>query len=201
MLTEQEHKVAEFLSTRQNAYWEELLQFCKSPTTTKLGTLKHIVSDIKKKFREAGMDCPFSTTLSLMTPAEENPASSEAIVVNGQTLVKVPKPQPVVDNAKACQKDFIIDKYNKRIRSKEGVRVLNDDDFEVFEYLWQHPETVVSLEELRDKVVYPQFGSKLPPRWFYAIQRRVNNLRRTIPELKDRLLTVKLNNGSGYLLK
>ena len=200
MLTDQETKVAAFLSTRTNAYWEELLQFCKNPTTTKLGTLKHIVSDIKKKFREAGMDCPFNTALSLMTPAEEKP-TAEAITVDGQTLVKVPKPQPVVDNTKACQKDFAIDKYNKRIRSKEGIRALNDEDFEVFEYFWQHPETVVSLEELRDKVVYPQFGSKIPARWFDAIQRRVNNLRRTIPELKDRLLTVKLNNGSGYLLK
>ena len=198
MFTQQEEKIIAFLKERNEAFYEELAQFCKKPTEVKLNTIKKIISDIKKKCKDYNIECPFTTKLSLI----DNKANQEKIVVNGQSLTKIQRPLIIPDTVKQCQKDFTIIKYNRQIRSKQGVRTLNEDDFFVFEYMYANPEKVISLDELRDKVVFPQYGSKLPARWWDVIQRRINNIRRAIPELSNRLLTVKIGaNGTGYLFQ
>jgi hypothetical protein len=50
---------------------------------------------------------------------------------------------------------------------------------------------LIGISELRDKVVYPNYGAKLPARWFDAIMRIVNHMRRQVIGLDGRLLTVK----------
>jgi hypothetical protein len=204
MLTQQEINIVNFLKDKEEAYWEELAQFSKDPTRVKLKSIKRTVSEIKKKFKDNNFECPIKTKLSLLSgkQMQKSEDTADKITVNNQQLVRVPRPTPAVIETKQCHKDFVINKFNRQIRSKDGIRTLNDDDFIVFEYIYSKPEKVITLEELRDEVVYPKFGSKTPARWFSAIQRRVNNIRRLVPELRNRLLTVKVGvNGSGYLLQ
>lgn len=100
------------------------------------------------------------------------------------------------------QVDFSLKKYDHKVVSRSGIHSLSDDDFDVFAYLYDNHEKIITIEELRDKVVYPLYGSKLPARWWDSIQRRINNVRRAVPELKNRIFTVKTeNNGTGYLFK
>jgi hypothetical protein len=201
MLTQQEQNIINFLKDKPEAYWEELAQFSKDPTRVKLKSIKRAVSEIKKKYKDNNMECPIKTKLIRLSDQKiQDPETS--IMINNQKLVKVSRPIIPQDTTKQCQKDFVINKFNRQVRSKNGVRTLNDDDFFVFEYIYSNPEKVITLEELRDKVVYPQYGSKLPARWWDAIGRRVNNIRRLVPELRDRLMTVKVGqNGTGYLLQ
>ena len=199
MLTAQEQNIVDFLKDKEEAYWEELAQFSKDPTRVKLKSIKRAVSEIKKKYKDNNMECPIKTKLSLLSNKQMQ-KSEDAITVNNQILVKVPRPQ-VVDTVKQCHKDFAINKFNRQIRSKDGIRTLNDDDFIVFEYIYSRPEKVITMEELRDEVVYPKYGSKLPARWWDSIGRRVNNIRRLVPELQNRLMTVKTGVGTGYIFQ
>jgi hypothetical protein len=100
-------------------------------------------------------------------------------------------PSNPVAPAPAVHADFVIERNYKRIRTKFGSHNLNDSEWEVFKYFHANAGKLVPISELRDKVVYPQYGSKLPARWFDAIMRIVNNMRRAVPGLERRLLTVK----------
>jgi len=225
-LTTQEQNFIEYLSSREEAYWEELVQFCKDPTTVKLKTVQKVVSDIKKKFRDENQTIPFNSKFSYFKlPTYEEPVIEEGygfptlkITHNGQTLVKLKRPvaepvtnapvpdRPVLpvpaDTRRPHQIEFAIKRWQNQVISRSGAHVLSSDDLEVFEYLYNNYGEVVTLEELRDKVVFPKFGSKLPARWWDSIQRRINNVRRAVPELKNRILTVKTeNNGTGYFFK
>lgn len=232
--TTQETKVITYLTGKKSAYWEELAQFCKDPGAVKLKTVKKIVSDIRKKFKDDNQACPFDCAfqeLALTPPVNEEKfkiaSQSETVNHNGQTLVKVVRtskptprigtlvfggepntgtiPNPVIigaDARKPYQIEFSIKKWQNQIITKSGIHNLSDEDFEVFEYLYNKHAEIVTLEELRDKVVFPLYGSKLPARWWDSIQRRINNVRRAVPELKNRIFTVKTeNNGTGYLFK
>lgn len=201
MLTTQEQHIVSYLHNKPVAFYEELAQFCKDPSRVKLKSIKRALSNIKKKYKDNNMECPINTKLILMN--NNTPTTGDTITFNNQKLVRIPRAiVPTVDTTKQCQKDFQMIKFNRQVRSKQGIRTLNDDDFVVFEYMYANPEKVITLEELRDQVVFPQYGSKTPARWFSVIQRRVNNIRRAVPELRDRLLTVKVGaNGTGYLLQ
>lgn len=209
-LTPQEKNIVDFLVPKREAFWEELAKFCKEPSKVKLRTVQKIVSDIKKKHKDEDLQCPFDCKFSYLsdpknqeiTPASIFKAAEEKITFNGQQLVKLIRPIAPIDPRKACQIDFTIKKYQNQVVTKSGVYNLSDDDFQVFEYFYNNPEKIVSLEELRDQVVFPKYGSKLPAKWFFSIQRRINNVRRTVPELKNRILTMKLdNNGTGYFFR
>lgn len=221
-LSPQEHKVLEFLSSKQEVYWEELAQFCKDPSTVKLKTVKKIVSDLKKKFQDNKLPIPFSCHFSEIT--KDNIAAkpkmlptNKTVDFNGQTLVQIKRPPLALNRnsmnlpssnasistntsiVKTSIPDFLIKPYSRQVLTKSGLYTLNDDEFEVFNYLYQNSGKFISLEELRDKVCYPKFGSKIPPRWFYTIQRRIGNIRHQIPETRNRLLTAKQQNISGYI--
>jgi hypothetical protein len=207
-LTTQEQNITNFLSSKKEAYWEELAQFAKEPSKVKLKTIQKAVSDIRKKFKDAHLKCPFECKLASFetskTVTQTNAlfqAAEEAISFNGQKLVKVVRPPTQVDTRKPHQIDFTLRKYQWQVITKTGIHTLSEDDFAVFEYFYDNAEKVISLEELRDRVVFPLFGSKLPARWFSAIQRRINNLRRAVPELKNRILTMKLDNTTGYFFR
>jgi len=214
-ITAQEQNVIQFLSDRDEVFWEELAQFCKDPANVKLRTVQKIVSDIRKKFRDMNRACPFDCRFGHLNDttfkqADEPP--KETVVHNGQTLTKLVRasvvqkesiiPAAPTETRKPHQIDFSIKKWQNQIVSKTGIYNLSSEDFEVFEYLYNNHEKIITLEELRDKVVFPLYGSKLPPRWWDSIQRRINNVRRAVPELKNRIFTVKTeNNGTGYFFK
>lgn len=219
-LTQQESQVLNFLSQRKEVYWEELAQFCKNPSTVKLKTVQKVISDLRKKFRDSKKDIPFNCTFSSLVPVKEPAkmvATSEKIDFNGQTLVQVKRhstlkvqkePEEtrtvvsVTEVAKTdtpAQLDFTLKPYTRQVVTRSGIYALNNDEYDLFNYFSMHRGRFVSLEELRDNVCYPKFGSKTPARWFSAIQRRVGNIRHQIPETRNRLLTAKQNNNSGYI--
>lgn len=220
-LSQQENQVLGFLSSRQEVYWEELVQFCKNPALVKLKTIKKIVSDLKKKYRENNVPAPFNCSFKLLGVPSEQPKmiqTDTSVDFNGQKLVQVKrtivahsKPnttpiqhepsthQQVMESIKSIVPDFTIKNYTRQVLTKSGMYALNDDEFELFNYFYNNPNRFVSLEELRDRVCYPKYGSKLPARWFSAIQRRIGNIRHHIPETRNRLLTAKQNANSGYI--
>jgi hypothetical protein len=221
-LTEQETKLLKFLSNKEIAYWEELAQFSKSPTTVKLKTIRKSVSELRRKFTSAHLPVPFSCQFqSMATTANGNkrtPSASpnkETMIFNGQTLVKIkssaspPRPSLALVSAEAVMPKitpksdpnlFQVNHIAREVLTRSGKYRPNIEDFEILEYLFQQ-KRFVSLEELRDKVVYPNFGSKTPTRWFNSIQSRVNNIRRQIPEAKNRILTVRCDMMTGYLFQ
>ncbi len=212
-LSPQETKIIEFLSNKNEEFYEHLAQFTKDPQKTKLKTIKKIISDIKKKHKDAEQELPFTCTLtSMLATSVKTPKADpnkETVSFNGQTLTKILRNSKIETNlsvfetigaATDSKPDFSIHRNTRQVLTKSGYHGLNADDFEVFEYLYQNRGRAIPLEELRDKVCFPKFGSKTPNRWFDVIGRRINNCRRNIPEAKDKLLTVKMNNATGYQL-
>lgn len=209
-LTQQEKLVIDFLSNKEVVFWEELAQFCKNPLTVKLRTVQKIVSDIKKKHKENNIDIPFNCSFKVILDQKEekfivnNNSMSE---FNGQKLVQIKRKNNNIVSSPIkmgmpkieLPSDFIVKNHQRQVITKSGIYNLNEDDFFVFEYLFNNKHKFISLEELRDKVCFKNYGSKLPPRWFSSIQRRVGNIRNHIPELKNRILTAKQNNIHGYI--
>lgn len=214
-LTEQEAKVVDFLRAKNNSTvnWEELAQFAKSPQTVKLKTIKKTISEIKRKYTIAGGVIPFNVSFTTMQVEEDEPEAPaiDATIIDGffNQAPTVPPPQTLVQikrtpagntmtvnsntaaQALPAQLDFVLDLASKRVKTRYGSHLLNDNEWEVFKYFHAHAGKLVGISELRDKVVYPQYGSKLPARWFDAIMRIINNMRRAVPGLENRLLTVK----------
>lgn len=204
-----------------NVFWEELAQFAKDPQTVKLKTIKKTVSEIRRKYSAAGLSAPFSVTFHTMSPESDGPKPSDdsaEMTINAiemdnllssppapskpqvlvqvkriatDSVVAVPPPSNPVAPAPAAHTDFVIERNYKRVRTKFGSHNLNDSEWEVFKYFHTNAGKLIPISELRDKVVFPQYGSKLPARWFDAIMRIVNNMRRAVPGLDRRLLTVK----------
>ncbi len=185
-LTEQDTKIIDYLQSHnnKNIAWEELAQFSKSPTTVKLNTIKKAVSEIKRKYSQANLAIPFN--VNFISMAQKN-------FINNNALNKVSKitlPTNVVKHQ--AQLDFSPDSLGfKKVRTHTGIYQLNDTEWAMFKYFYQNPGRVIPISELRDKLCYPNFGSKLPPRWFDSIMRTINGLRRQVIGLNKRLLTVK----------
>lgn len=245
-LTEQETKIVDYLTakTSGNVYWEELAQFSKSPQTVKLKTIKRAVSEIRRKYVDAGQPNPFSIQLvacpsdrSIDTSAvvikQEEPKDDPSTEIDGlyiqslcnapvqsvpeqQKLVQIKRmPMPTINKASdgaaiavaqptagvpQAHIDFVLDRNMKRVRTKYGYHLLNDSEWDAMVYVHSNVGKVIPQSELRDKVVYPQYGSKLPARWFEAIGRIIGNLRRQVPGLDKRLLTVK-GEETSYLFQ
>ena len=214
-LTEQEARVVDFLLSKNNSsvYWEELAQFAKSPQTVKLKTIKKTVSEIRRKYIATGLTVPFSVSFTTMQVEEDEPEAPaiDATIIDSflNQAPTVPSPQNLVQIKRTpagntmtvnsnsapsllpAQLDFTLDLASKRVRTRYGAHLLNDSEWDVFKYFHAHAGKLIGISELRDKVVYPQYGSKLPARWFDAIMRIINNMRRAVPGLEHRLLTVK----------
>lgn len=215
-LTEQETKVVDYLVPRtgKQVYWEELAQFAKDPQSVKIKTVKKTVSEIRRKYAAVGVAEPFNVSFATLTQTEEPKAEEKPVQTIGdlikeklgqnlnlsQNLVQIKKTPAgntiVVDgknntNQLPAQVDFVLDRNTKRVKTKFGSHLLNDTEWEVFKYIHSNAGRIIAISELRDKVVFEHYGSKLPARWFDSIMRIINNMRRAIPGLERRLLTVK----------
>ena len=115
-------------------------------------------------------------------------------------FIKIPRLEPKPHQA---QLDFILDRNTKRVKTKNGYKQLNDPEWDMFKYIHANPGRIISINELRDKVVFPQYGSKLPARWYDTVMRIVNNLRRQVDGLKTRLMTIGAFNAgeTGYIFQ
>lgn len=209
-LTDQEKKVNDYLVSKGNTYchWEELAQFAKDPQNVKLKTMMKTVSEIKRKYIGAGIELPFNVKLvSLSKPKSVqteinflSPAFQTPMPTKPQHLVQIARaPAPV--RVPRVHSDFVLDKNMKRVRTNQGIYLLNDNEWDMLKYIHSNCERLIPISELRDKVVYPHYGSKTPARWFDSIMRIINNLRRAVPGLKDRLLTVKGTTETNYLFQ
>lgn len=218
-LTGQEVKVIAFLATRNTdtVYWEELAQFAKDPMTVKLKTIQKVISDLKRKYLQVGLPFPFNGKFSaLNTEVPKVEASTPPPQMIGD-LIKEKLSQNLVqvrvtpdgnvirmdsaDGSKpAAQIDFVLDPNTRRVQTKWGRHLLNEREWDMMKYLYANAGRVIRISELRDKVVYEKYGSKLPPRWFDHIKSIIGNLRAQVPGLKERIMTVK-GNETGYLLQ
>jgi DNA-binding response OmpR family regulator len=214
----------------KTVYWEELAQFAKDPQSVKLKTIKKTVSEIRRKYANANALVPFNVTFSTITPLAPAQEDETVDIVDPDSLIQsqvkldptVPRPmvkiKRVVDTSDATNKkpsdnaapssshtvaahaDFVLDVNMKRVKTRTGFYKLNDNEWEVFKYFHTNVGRLVTLSELRDKVVYPQWGSKTPARWFNSIMSIVNNIRRQVVGLDGRLLTVK-GTETSYLFQ
>jgi len=208
-LTEQETKVVDYLVPRtgKKVYWEELVQFAKDPQTVKIKTVKKTVSEIKRKYTTIGVAEPFKVSFASLTQGEdkteERPVQTIGDLIKDKLshnlvqIKKTPSGNTIMVDSKnnisaiPAHVDFVLDRNTKRIKTKFGSHLLNDSEWEVFKYIHSHVGRIIPISELRDKVVFEHYGSKLPARWFDSIMRIINNMRRAIPGLERRLLTVK----------
>jgi hypothetical protein len=205
-LTDQDRRVVNFLTAHNNSevYWEELAQFSKDPRNVKLKTIQKTVSELRRKYTQAGITVPFNVTFKTLVAPK-----TEALIVPEPTAVVAMATPPVQNlvkikrtpdgntikmngsNQHPAQVDYALDFNSRRVKTKYGSHQLNDNEWDIMKYMHSNVDRVVTISELRDKVMFPLAGSKLPARWFDAIMRVINNLRRQIPNLNKRLLTVK----------
>lgn len=197
-LTTQELKIINYLSSLEETEipWTLLAQFAKDPQTVKYKSMQKAVSEIKRKYKNAGLPTPFKVAIA----AVEEPKTSVATpaTIPTQTLVQVKKTPAgnamIVGNnltKNAAQLDFGLDLNTKSVKTKYGACKLNDNEWYMFKYLHENAGRLIKISELRDKIMYPKYGSKLPARWFDHIMRVINNMRRQVSGLNARLLTVK----------
>lgn len=211
-LTNQEVNIINYLKSNQTVAWEELAQFAKEPQTVKLKTIKKAVSEIKRKYTAAGLPVPFNTTFSSLAEGKQLPLSRmpkkdllgypTIESDTNQTLVKVVRvPTTPTDTRHQAQKDFSPDPLGfKKVVTRNGACQLNDNEWDMYKYFYNNVGKLITISELRDNVMYPNYGSKLPARWFDAIMRVINNLRRQVKGLDTRLLTVK-GTETSYLFQ
>lgn len=195
-LTNKEKKIIDYLTNKKSVAWEELAQFSIDPTNVKLKTIHKTISEIKRKYNMENSPPPFDCKFSYLGKEEKQPIEQRLVQVrktpDGNTMV-------VKEEKPSVQVDFVLDRNNKSVRTKSGSSKLNDDQWEILSYFDNNPGKIIKISELRDKVKYPNYGSKLPPRWFDAIMRSINGLRRTVPNIKNRLLTTKIDNETSYI--
>lgn len=208
MFTLQEQQVQNYLLNKSNVYWEELAQFCKVPSNVKLGTVQKIVSNIKAKYRKLGEPPPFNCKFAQMEQKNNSP-QKQTIEHNGQRLVKLERRKLTTSSTKELIKqtsstsslDFIFKRYQLQVLTKSGHHQLNSEEFDILEYFYNNAGRPIFLNELRDKVCFHNYGSKLPARWFDSIQRRIGLIKRNVPEARKKLLTIRQIDGtSAYML-
>lgn len=199
--------------------WQELAQFSNDPSTVKLSTIQKVVSEIKRKYisemkvfacgvKFYDMDKSITENKQIIPTVETASILSD----KGQKLVLFPKhitsvtsnqertTAPALMNKQEAVPDFVINRLNKSVRTKSGIHKLNDNEWDMMLYFEANRGKLILISELRDQVVFPKYGSKLPARWFDSIMRIVNALRRQVPELNGKLLTVKAQE-TGYIFQ
>ncbi len=202
-LTQQESKICDYLKAKNGSEvaWEELAQFAKDPTQVKLKSIKKVVSEIKRKYLSEGKAIPFAVNFKLLGKDDLIPTTTKE-----QELVQVKRTPGgkvilVNDTRHVAQIDFELDKQGyHRVITSSGAYQLNDNEWDMMKYFHARPGKLIPISELRDKVAYPLYGSKMPARWFDAIGRTINNLRRQVFGLDKRLLTVK-STETSYLFQ
>lgn len=204
-LTSQEQKIINYLSSKSEVSWEELVVFVKDPQNVKMKTLQKVVSDVKRKFKEVNLPVPFNCAFKSLSAidfkinkelvAQIEPVIKLRITVGGNKV-------PATNTNPDAHVDFRLEKLYKRVRTRSDVINLSDNEWELFSYLHENVGKMISLEELKN-VVYKGFGSKTPYNWADAIKRTLTKLRTNIKELKsnNRLVTVIGGSTVYYMLK
>lgn len=207
-LTGQEIKVVNYLSplSEKEIPWDLLAQFSKDPESVKYKSIQKVISEIKRKYKEAGLPVPFKVNIRHTTLDEKVDAALAVPPVQNLVQVKrTPAGNVMVVGStntpqSSAQIDFALNVLTKSIKTKSGQYKLNDNEWYMFRYFHENPGRIIKISELRDKVSFPNYGSKLPARWFDAIMRVVNNLRRQVHGLDKRLLTLK-SEETAYLFQ
>jgi len=223
-LTDQETKIINHLISRNHTvvFWEELAQFYKEPQTVKLNSIKRSISEIRRKYNRNSEMIPFQVTFKNMPSEKTNDIeiydTNFDIVPfeNGdifgiiehaecQNLVKLHKPSIIatitstpIDDKSILQNMFVLDKNYKCVRTKYGRHLLNDREWDMFNYFYENIGKRIYQSELKDKVVFPLWGSKTPARWFDIIGGIIGKLRRQVTGLDCYLTTLK-GKETGYI--
>jgi len=204
-LSPQENKIVNYLVSKNGntVYLEELVQFAKDPQNIKRKTVLRWVSDIKKKYTDASLPLPYQVTFDSLANKTQSAVQSLTQVKKtpGGNMMRVPSPaQTIASPPHPAHVDFTLDYNTRRVKTKLGSFQLNENEWNVFKYIHNNVGRLISLSELRDQVVFPQYGSKLPARWFDSIMRIIHNLRRQVNGLNTRLHTVK-GSETNYLFQ
>jgi hypothetical protein len=167
------------------------------------------ISDLKLKFKLAGLQPPFYCTFYQMykptmnepkAVAPSSPTFDDSLVQMRRT--RGGKWVPITNTELDAKLDFRLDKSCRIVISVERGRVrLSDGEFEIFELLYNNAGKPVSIEEMR-LTRFPR-GSNCPPTWAEQIASTLTKLRKNLPELKrdNRLLTVGSSTGqTSYML-
>lgn len=206
MLTEQESKFLTYIKSKQanKIAYEEFAQFAKDPQAVKMKTIQRVISEIKKKLSES--NSPDVDTIkhisfySLGADSSKPKTIKTSIIIDspvaGQSLVKIERPKQTVKD------EFALDIPNRRVKTKSGSYSLNEREWEVFKYLHENAGRIIKQSEIKDKVLFHNWGSKTPARWFTVIQGVIGNIRKQVTGINTRLLTVRVGGEeSGYLFQ
>ena len=196
-LTLNEMRIIDYLKSfnGKDVMWESLAKFSKDPTNVKLSTIQKSISEIKRKFVKANIPITFNVNFKRMTIIDNKVINNN--LQKPQVLVQFKKTPagniiPTNNTKHVAQLDFSLDPLGfKNVRTRDGKFQLNDPEWDMFKYFYNNPGKLISISELRDKVAFPNYGSKMPARWFDSIMRVVNNMRKQVRGLDTRLLTVK----------
>jgi hypothetical protein len=209
-LSDQEQKIINYLATKEQVAWEELAQFGKNPTSVKRVTLLKVVSELRKKYASVGLATPFNckfVDLNKTVQVKTNSASPEIIPakVVAPAVVQMRKTLGgkmvrADDHTPDAHLDFVLDNFNKRVKTKSGWIALNESNFELFQIFHQNVGTPLSKEDLKNKV-WPQWGSKVPASWWTNLASRMTDLRTYLPELKFRLNRIVIDGESSFMLR
>lgn len=195
-LTPQELKIINFLQTKKSIKVDDLFQFAKPGV--KLKSLQKVISDLKKKYKTAGISFP-QCEIKFSKPEIKE---TKEIKLGNQKLIQVSKKkEEVIPELPRFQQDFKLNYNRRQVITREGTFTLdNMDDWEMMKFFWKNPDRRIPIEEMKD-LYWHNWGSKTPSRWMDSITRRVTKLRRAVPPLVGRLITVpdpKL--GTFYLV-
>lgn len=114
--------------------------------------------------------------------------------------ISVPE-KPAVPVELPAHRDFKLEKNYRRVRTKNNVAELREQEWEIFYHLYENAEKMVTLEDFKN-LIWKNWGSKTPPSWAESISRSLTALRKSIPELKlqNRLLTIT-GQTTAYMLR
>jgi len=223
-LTLQELKIINFCDNKSVVFWEHLAQFGKDPATIKKTTLQKVISDIKRKYKEMNVECPLKSSFKDMNDMStvQNKLSKQMSLPINETLgvaqISLDSKKPIQhlvqikttpsgniipvgqEQVLSAQKDFVMDRAWRRVRTKSGIYPLLQDEFDMLQHLVKNAEQLVPMESLKD-IIYPNFGSKIPPRWFDSISRMFTKLRKSVPEVRTRLHTIRTDGITFYMLR
>ncbi|HVI42718.1 MAG TPA: hypothetical protein VM577_19090 [Anaerovoracaceae bacterium] len=194
-LTPQELKIVSFLQTKKSVKVDDLFQFAKPGV--KIKTLQKIISDLKRKYKLADIAFPkCEIKFKAQTKIEPKEIKVEQKLI--QVVKKKPEPIPELPR---FQLDFKLNYNRRQVITREGTFTIdNIDDWEMLKFFWKNPDRRIPIEELKD-LYWHNWGSKTPSRWMDSITRRVTKLRRAVPPLIGRLITVPdPKQGTFYLV-
>lgn len=203
-LTEKEKQIIDFIKNKTIVHWEELAQFSKDPTKVKLSTIRKSISELRRKFISANEATPFNCQFKSLNKEPKTFTGELVLLKSRKNKVEAEKPKEEIKPVgKKINEDFKLDKNSRKIFGKYGGTSFETQDslWYLLVYLFDNAEKEITLEELRDKVFFQNYGSKTPARWFTTITRALNELRKSIPAFKERIKTIRYTDRTTYRLE